>query len=385
MNAARFTEELESISKNTRLFKGRMDETFALLGKRLADCMQVERVNLWLFNDTEERIECIGNYNRNTDTFTTGEQLRMRDMPKYYAHLKSNQTLVIDDVHNSEITAEIADQYCQQYGISSMLDLPIRIQGELRGVMCYEHAGEQRSWTDEEIHFALAANQVVALAMETSQRRTAQKKLEAALREKELLLKEMHHRIKNNLSVLMSLLRMQARESGDMHVQTVLSDCETRIFSMAKIHEHLYNSENYLKVDMSVYLKQLVEEFRISSEQFNERITFQCNIDKIMIETSRAINIGLIVMEILNNVTKHAFKNNSNDHNIVRIKFKKLNDHALLQIRDNGIGFDPQKTLNQSLGMTLIEDLSEQIDAEMKLNSSEEGTSYAFRFVLNDK
>lgn len=174
---------------------------------------------------------------------------------------------------------------------------------------------------------------------------------------------------------------MQARESENVYVQRVLSDCESRIFSMAKIHEHLYQSENYLKVELAQYLQQLVNENRQSSKLYNEQIVFQSKLDPIQIETSRAINLGLIVMEILNNITKHAFSGKgSSSGNMVQVKLRKINHKAMLQISDNGSGFDPKTASRNSLGMTLIEDLSQQMDAEMKLDSSDTGTTYSFRF-----
>lgn len=380
MSAARYTLELESIARNARLFSGKMDEVFTELGQKLTTCMEVERVNLWMFNDQEERIECIGNYTKTSGEFSKGDQLYMRNIPEYYAHLKSNKILVIDDVHHSNITAQIRRIYCDVHGITSMLDLPIRMQGELKGVMCYEHTGEPREWTEEEVQFALAANQIVALAMETTNRRSIQKELVKVLREKELLMKEMHHRIKNNLSVLMSLLRMQGRESEDPHVQSVLGDCETRIFSMAKIHEQLYQSEDYLQVDLHSYIAQLVEEFRNSSLSNNDRVAVFCDLDPIKMETSRAINLGLIVMEILNNIMKHAFVEQSNSKNRVDVELKTTNDSLTFKISDNGIGFNPENRPEHSLGMTLIEDLSEQIDAKLEVKSSDSGTTFKLVF-----
>jgi len=380
MSAARYTLELESIARNSRLFSGKMDEVFAELGLKLSACMDVERVNLWMFNDDEERIECIGNYSAKSQEFSKGDQLYMRDIPKYYAHLKSNKILVVDDVEHSPITEQIREIYCKKHGITSMLDLPIRMQGELKGVMCYEHTGPPREWSEEEIQFALAANQIVALAMETTQRRRVQKELITVLREKDLLLKEMHHRIKNNLSVLMSLLRMQGRESNDPHVQSVLGDCETRIFSMAKIHEQLYQSEDYLSVELHKYIAQLVEEFRTSSLTNGDRIAFQCDLDKVSMETSRAINLGLIVMEILNNTVKHAFPADDKSKNTVQVVLKKTDNTLTLKISDNGAGFSEEQKNKPTLGLSLIQDLSEQIDAELDLQTSEEGTSYTLLF-----
>lgn len=377
MSAARYTKELESIASNAVLYSGEMGDILTEIGKKLTLCLEVERVNLWLFNDKDERIECVGNYTHSTDQFSQGHLLNMRDVPKYYAKLKSNKTLIVEDVYSSSITEEIAVSYCKPLGITAMLDIPIRIQGELRGLLCFEHKGSKRAWTDDEIHFSLAVSQVVALAMETTRRRKIQVELENAMVEKDLLLREMHHRTKNNLSILMSLLRMQRRESEDDEVSRVLLDCEARIFSMAKIHERLYKSGNYLDIRLDTYLLELLTESEIST---GREIAYEYNLDPGKIEISRAIDLGLIVVEVLNNINKHAFNGTTNGQKRVLVHLQVSGTRSMLQISDNGIGFDPEKELSGTLGMSLIKDLAEQIDADLNIQSSSKGTSYTLRF-----
>lgn len=382
MSAARYTKELESIASNAALFSGNMSNILTEIGKKLTQCLEVERVNLWLFNEGGKRIECVGNYTESTDEFSEGQVLNMRDIPKYYASLKSNKTLIINDVYTSPITAEIAAKYCKSLDIGAMLDIPIRIQGELRGVLCYEHVGSTRDWTNDEVHFALAVSQVVALAMETTRRRRFQVELENAMQEKDLLLREMHHRTKNNLSVLMSLLRMQRRESKNEEVSRVLLDCEARIFSMAKIHEHLYKSSNYLIIRLDTYLLELLTESETSTGIDTSEIKYVYDLDPGKIETSRAIDLGLIVMEVLNNIYKHAFNGAMKSPRRISVRQQVSGKRAMLQISDNGTGFDPEGELSGTLGISLIRDLSEQIDAELSIQSSPTGTSYTFRFEL---
>jgi len=89
--------------------------------------MDVERVNIWMFNDAEECIDCIGNYSRKDHSFSKGEKLCMTDMPNYYASLKSNRILLVQDVQTNPITAELKDNYCIQNGVTALMDLPIRL------------------------------------------------------------------------------------------------------------------------------------------------------------------------------------------------------------------------------------------------------------------
>jgi len=379
MNAAQFNFELDAITTSDLLFSASRDEILEEIGKKMAACMNVERVNIWMFNNEEECIDCIGNYNLKTKTFSKGEKLCMNDMPNYYGSLKQNRILLVDDVMTSPITAEIKDDYCKINGITAMMDLPIRMEGKLAGVMCYEYTKGTRDWEDHEVQFALAMNQVVSLALETRRRRKIQFDLVKALEEKELLLKEMHHRIKNNLSVLISLLRMQARESGNKEVQQNLAEAESRIFSMVKIHEQLYQTGNYLKVNLGVYLEQLIQEYENSVENINH-VKFERNFSKIEVDTSIAINLGLIAIEVLNNAIKHAFDLN-NGSNQIQITISNAGAHHQMAISDNGKGFNTLQAANgQSIGMSIVEDLVQQIDGEITIESGIEGTKVMVEF-----
>src|SRR5690606_827312 len=179
-------------------------------------------------------------------------------IPYYYSHLLTDEILVINNIHTNPVTNELKDNYCKEHNIFSMMDVPIFIEGELAGVMCYEQVGKLKKWTEEEQFFALAINQLVSLVLETRKRKEAQVNLQKALRDKERLLAEMHHRIKNNLSMLVSLLRLQVRESKNKAFIQLANDFENRIFAIAKIHEQLYSTRNYIDISLKLYLEQLI-------------------------------------------------------------------------------------------------------------------------------
>lgn len=376
---SQYAHTIEALSSNERLFTMPVDKIMADLGKHLAECIEVSRVNIWLFNDPENTIDCIGHYDARTGEFSKGARLYMSNIPSYYKHLKSNKAIVIEDVKSSPVTAEIRDGYCAEHGVTALLDVPIRMQGRLRGVLCYEHTEGPRKWKEGEIEFALSVNQVVSLALETVKRRSIQKELMEVLKEKELLMKEMHHRIKNNLSVLVSLLRMQGRDSGNPEVQAILSECEGRIHSMARVHEQLYHSGNYIKVRLDEYLSNLVNEFRESIGRMGQHIEINCELEPSSIETSRAIDLGLILMEILNNSLKHAFRPGDTDSRI-HIELKAEGEKLHLSIADNGVGFDPRSVPEKSLGISLIEDLSQQMNAHLEIKSESGGTTHSLYF-----
>lgn len=379
MNTDTFNFEFDAITRSDKLFSESRDEIIEEIAKRLSNCLELGRVNLWLFNDDEQCMECIGNYDHAGDTFGKGEKLHMRDVPNYYKRLKSDRILTIDDILTSEVALEIKDIYCLPNGIGAMMDIPLRMEGRLEGVMCLEHIGGPRAWRDAETQFALAISQVVALALETRKRRRTQFELVQALKDKDLLLREMHHRIKNNLSILISLLRLQSNEAENVAVERGLAEAQKRIFSMAKIHEQLYQTGNYLKVDLSVYLDELVGEYR-NSVKSELPIHFATSLIEIESPTSVAINLGLITIEVLNNAVKHAF-DSANHDNMVRVSLEGLGKKHRLRIADNGRGFDAEKHRGaKSIGMSIIEDLVRQIDGRLDFYSDEKGTAVEVTF-----
>jgi two-component sensor histidine kinase len=329
-----------------------------------------------LFSETKKELVCIGNYDASTQSFSKGEILSESDMPHYYPHLRSDEILVIDDVHTNPITTDLRETYCKSHQIFSMMDVPIRIEGKLAGVMCYEQVGKRKKWTEEEQFFALAINQIVSLVLETHKRREAQKKLQKALEDKERLMAEMHHRIKNNLSTLVSLLRLQTRENSDTKFSSLSKDLENRLFSIAKIHEQLYSSRNYLEVSMKRYLDKLVDEFRVT----NPEIHFVTEMEDCAVPTEFIVPLGLICNEIITNSIKYAFNEIKREPEI-RIVFLCAANENMLKITDNGSGFDfSRASSGDSFGLSLVSDLSGQLGTIPVFQSNESGTEFTLRF-----
>jgi two-component sensor histidine kinase len=368
--------ELEAITRSGLLSQDNMELVLLDIGKRITGALKIARINIWLFNESRSELVCIANYDAQSDSFTKGEYLLESDIPAYYAHLVSDEILVIDDVHTNLITADLKDNYCEAHDIYSMMDVPIRIEGQLAGVMCYEQVGKYKEWSEEEQFFALAINQIVSLVIETHKRRESQRKLQKALEDKERLMAEMHHRIKNNLSTLISLLRIQSREVEDDKFSILSKDIENRLFSISKIHEQLYSSRNYLEVSMKRYLEQLVSEFRTAHPE----IEFQLELQECAVSTDNIVPLGLICNEVIINAIKYAFEGVDREP-LVEVVFRCEGNENLLEIADNGKGFNfDEVTIGKSFGLSLISDLSGQLGSTPVFQSNSNGTRFILRF-----
>lgn len=190
------------------------------------------------------------------------------------------------------------------------------------------------------------------------------------LEEKEWLLKEVHHRVKNNLQTVISLLEMQIAYPGQNAV-TVIRNSQRRVFAMSLIHQKLYQSDDVRIVKMNLYLKELVEYLQDSFGE-NKAIRFELNLEPVELKVAKAIPLALILNEAITNALKYAFPDR--DEGLIVISMgKKMDGHIYLSISDNGIGLseDLDHLNSNSLGMKLMAGLSQDIDADFSVESKD--------------
>lgn len=205
------------------------------------------------------------------------------------------------------------------------------------------------------------------------------KRLEVLVNEKELLLKEVHHRVKNNLHTIISLLESQAHFLSD-DALTAIQKSQHRVYAMSLIHQKLYQHDNATSVQMDDYLNELLC-YLEESFDLNGSIRFEKNLEPIQLDISQAIPLGLILNEAITNSIKYAFPQQRGG--IVSITLTQTaNDMVHLSVSDNGIGLPAgwEQKLNQSLGVKLMKGLSEDIQASFNIGS-EGGTRVSVEFA----
>lgn len=208
------------------------------------------------------------------------------------------------------------------------------------------------------------------------------KALEERNKEKEIMLKEIHHRVKNNLAVVSGILQVQASYSSDKNLKQILTECTNRIKSMGLIHESLYQYENLSGIDFGVYLNTLTGEIRNSYPDATKNIELHLNIEKTELELTTAIPCGLLVTEVLTNIYKHAFS--GLESGTIKITFRKTGKEFELIIKDNGIGIDDQKlTGTNGLGMSLIKAFSSQLGGRYSFTNAE-GSEFKIVFPIGN-
>ena len=220
---------------------------------------------------------------------------------------------------------------------------------------------------------ALAFN--ITLVMESIAQENLIKKM---LKEKEVLLAEVFHRVKNNMNIVTSLLNLKKEISTSQEVKDALEDCRNRVFSMALVHQTIFNNNSILELNFKAYIESLTTEIK-NSLRSNRPVEISLDAELVMLDLSNAIPCGLILNELITNSFKYA---GSNDKPLViNIKLSQHNNLVELIVRDNGTGLPENWEQNShSLGMELINSLCEQIDGTLQFKNDH---GLVFNLVFN--
>ncbi|MCB0477994.1 MAG: GAF domain-containing protein [Crocinitomicaceae bacterium] len=202
------------------------------------------------------------------------------------------------------------------------------------------------------------------------------KEIEESNRQKEILLKEIHHRVKNNLQIVSSLMNLHMYKTENGEAQDVFNDCRNRVNSMAVIHEQLYGEQDMYGINSKSYITEIGQELLISYDVANE-INIEYEVEPMIYSLDISVPFGLILNELLVNSFKYAFPENKG---VIRILNYQEGDDTILKVEDDGIGYDPKTARNNSLGLELIEALTEQLNGSFTISGSKKGTVAVLRF-----
>jgi len=214
----------------------------------------------------------------------------------------------------------------------------------------------------------------------TAGQKQAEEDLKASLKEKEILMQEIHHRVKNNMQIISSLMKLQSRKFRDNRLKEVFRECHGRIQAMALVHETLYQSDSLSEIDLRQYVERLANHL-FQAYKARGKIQLKLGIEDIIFEIEQAIPCGLIVNELLSNSLKHAFPGGRKGNIEIRAHLTE-NGEIELAVSDNGVGlpdgFDLHNT--ETLGLELVAGLVEsQLEGTVSINM-EKGTEFVMHF-----
>ena len=222
---------------------------------------------------------------------------------------------------------------------------------------------------------------IAELKKENAERQIVEEQLRRSLDEKEVLLKEIHHRVKNNLQIVSSMLRLQSTQISDQALHSYFLDSQNRIYSMAMIHEQLYRSDNLIEIDLMEYINDLanylIKSYGFLAERIN--LSVKSEVD-LCVNIDLAIPCGLIINELISNSMKHAFSESTHGNIMVRLKHETEHIYSMI-ISDTGSGTHTDLDIqnSSSLGLQLVNALVQQLHGELDI-THHKGTQFQIRF-----
>jgi len=225
---------------------------------------------------------------------------------------------------------------------------------------------------------------IIITTQDITDRKEKELRISESLNEKETLLSEIHHRVKNNLAVISGLLEMNTFSEEEIDVQNFIRNSQLRIQSMAKIHEQLYESKSFTHISFNSYLDELLETIEKTIPSEGTDVTIIKEIDDLELNINQAIPCGMICNELITNSLKHAFPDKNEGEIVVR--FKEESGSIKITVKDNGIGlpddFNPDKS--STFGMTLLTILSKQLGADINFDREGDGFGCKIEFEKKD-
>lgn len=337
--------------------------------------LKVERCAIFLLDTSKEHLW--GTYGTDIHGGTTDERWLQISAalhtekfkaggPKWHTHLENQQTT-------------IENKQLKVIGVGWAVTTVIRTTAGPLGVFIND-AAISKAALDETTQESLAI--YCSLLGQIIESKLAEKAIQESLKEKEVLIKEVHHRVKNNMQVIVSMINLQSGYITDPKALEIFHDTQHRVRAMALVHEKLYQSNNLAQIDFRDYIEHLASSLFHSYSPQTSRVTLRVDIGDVALSVDSAIPCGLIVNELISNALKYAFPDNRQGELIVRLREADAG-RIEMSIEDDGIGF-PQKLdfrNTESLGMQLVHSLARQLSGTLDLDR-DHGTKFTLRFPL---
>ena len=285
--------------------------------------------------------------------------------------IRDQETVIVDDTRADGPFS--ADPYVRDTEARSILCMPLVRQMRVVGLLHLENTLATHAFTKKRVDVLTLLGAQAASSLES-----------ATLEEKEALLKEVHHRVKNNLQLVTSLLNLQANRIEDKAVAALFADSRDRVRSMALVHENLYRLGNFARVPMRAHLQSVCAHLLRAYAPQNGAVRLETALDDLKLDLDRAVPCGLIVNELVSNALKHAFPGGRGG--VLRVALAASGEACHLSVRDDGVGlpgdYDPDTV--DTIGLQLVEDLTSQLHGTLQY-ISKTGAEFIVTFPLTGR
>jgi PAS domain S-box-containing protein len=337
--------------------------------------LKVERCAIFLLDPFKEHLW--GTYGTNIQGKTTDERwLRISAAP-HTQKFEASNLMWHTQLENEQTTLE--DGRLKVIGVGWAVNTVIRTTAGPLGVFIND-AAITRAPLDEAAQESVAV--YCSLLGHIIERKLTEKTIQESLKEKEVLIKEVHHRVKNNMQVIVSMINLQLDHIADPKALEIFRHTQYRVRAMALVHEKLYQSNNLAQIDFRDYIEHLASSLFHSYSPHTSQVTLRVDIGDIALSVDSAIPCGLIVNELISNALKYAFPDNRQGELIVRLREANAG-WIEMSVEDDGVGLPNELDLRntESLGMQLVYSLAKQVGGTLDLDR-DHGTKFTLRFPM---
>ncbi|MFI5211728.1 MAG: GAF domain-containing protein [Ignavibacteria bacterium] len=351
-------------------------EIIESIGNMLGELFNSNSIYVSIFDEEKEFISFPFYLREGVRSELPGRQLSNRFV-EYI--ISTGKPLLINN--NAKGFLESKGMLTDQIEALSMISSPLIAGEKVLGVIALQDYENENSFTDNQLELLATVASQAAIALENAY---LYSRVTKSLREKEVLLQEVHHRVKNNLQVMSSLIKLQSHYIKDEKMLEMMKETGSRIQSMAIVHTKLYNTKDYDHIDFSEYVRSLAENFATSYGFRMKNIKINIDIMNILLNIDTAIPCGLVINELVSNSVKYAFPDNRSGE--IFISLSKLDNRKfILTVRDTGIGAPQNKDIGKSdtLGIQLVTLLSKQMNGHLQI-INEKGKGLEFRITFEE-
>ncbi|MEW6220894.1 MAG: PAS domain S-box protein [Thermodesulfobacteriota bacterium] len=356
----RLEKLINSISANLiNLPADEIDAGIQYALRAVCEFNQVDRCYLLRFDDTASACHTVHEWCRDgmASQRDVLERLPVAEFTWMLDRLRRIETVILPSVDDLPVEATTEKGFFAAQAIESFIAVPMTYNGGLKGFLGFDSVLEKKIWGKECIAMLQIVAEILTNAIERGKAAAA---LRESLREKEVLLREIHHRVKNNMQVVSSLLDLQADYTRDAEHREMFAESRNRIRSMALIHEKLYRSKDLAKIDLADYIHDLARSLFDTYGVDTARISLQVEVQSVDLKMDTAISCGLILNELISNALKYAFP--AGQEGVITVALRELGAGVVeLVVRDNGVGLpaglDVRNT--DSLGLQLVVSVAE--------------------------
>lgn len=344
------------------------DEYIDYTLQRLLDLYGADCISFWDYDEHNQSIHCT--HSQELDDIPSRKGLSLsRSMANSYFDAILNQNLVIaPDVMNDPSTVELK-AYFEEYGVKSLLDGIVN-EGLSKCILCIE-SSTYNDWTNQASNTLMAISNIVSNYLNGQQLLVANNSLRQALNEKNILFKELHHRIKNNLNMVANLLSLKSRITNSPDLIEFIMETRNRIYSISKTHDQLLKLEELDQLNVKEYILDLINNVINTYTTRPQLYPVAEDIENHKIDVDIILSLGLLTNEIVSNIIKYAYDPKTGGE--IQVSFVSHNSMYIFEIGDQGAGFESKES--DSLGLTLIELLSKQINGSLEVKN-DSGVSY---------